>query len=176
MSESTADGSSDSTEADVAFVERLRRWQARYGDGAVVGPMPGWWPWSLEEVTFRDGDPDTGLIVVELAPVLAARQTAAEAGRPYAQLVRQPAAEPPYSFGWAGLAWGLPLLTDEEATELEPEPLDRVFAYSWHDARWQWHLFTNGGKRRLTATEVTRIRENLDHEHRFPPGFSSFQL
>jgi hypothetical protein len=162
-------------DGDAAFVDRLRRWQARYGDGDVVGPMPGWWPWPLDEVTFDDGDPDTGLMVIGLGPVLAPWSTAAEAGRPYAKLARQPAGEPPYRYGWAGLAWGLPPLTQEEAeevTEPEAEPLDPVFAYSWHEGPWQWHLFTNGGQRRLTAAEVARIRENLDHAHRFPPGFS----
>jgi hypothetical protein len=161
---------------DAAFVNRLRRWQAHYGDGPVLGPMPGWWPWPLEEVTFRDGDPDTGLIVIQLEPVLAPGQTAAEAGRPYAQLARQPASEPPYCFGWAGLAWGLPPLAEEEAAELEAEPPDPVFVDSWREGRWQWHLFTNGGQRRLTTTEVACIRENLDQNHRFPSGFASLQL
>ncbi|MET9221520.1 hypothetical protein ABZX65_22470 [Streptomyces sp. NPDC003300] len=175
MSENTGESALGEDE-DAAFFDRLRRWQARYDDGAMVGPMPRWWPWPLEEVTFDDGDPDSGLIVIGLEPVLAPRHSAAEAGRPYAKLARQPAGEPPYRFGWAGLAWGLPPLTEEEAAELEAEPLDPVVAYSWHEADWQWHLFTNGGQRRLTAAEVTRIRENLDHDHRFPPGFSSFRL
>jgi hypothetical protein len=174
MSESAGKGALGADE-DAAFVERLRRWQARYADGSVAGPMPGWWPWPLEEITFDDGDPDTGLIVIGLEPVLG-RCTAAEAGRPYAKLARQPTGEPPYRYGWPGLAWGLPALTEEEAAELEAQPWDPVFAHGWREGRWQWHLFTNGGQRRMTTAEVSRIRENLHHEHQFPPGWSSFRL
>lgn len=48
--------------------ERLRRWSERYADEEPLLPIPAWWPWPLQEVSHRDGDPDTAMVAVDLLP------------------------------------------------------------------------------------------------------------
>lgn len=162
---------------DAAFFERWQRWQARYADACIFAPVPMWWPWPLEQVTVHDGDPDTGLVVVDLEPFLWPGETCADAGYPYAKLVRQRAGEPPYSFGWPGFAWMTPeqfaAVHQAEAENGDPEPTP-VFAHTWKDGRWQWTVFICG-IRQLTNAEVTRIRERLEPTWQFPQGVSSFR-
>ncbi len=161
-------------DADAAFVERRQRWQERYDGACVFAPVPMWWPWPLERVTVDDGDPDTGLVVVDLEPFLWPGETCADAGRPHAKLVRRRHGEPPYAYGWPGLA----RMTTEDIAALdeqgeEPE-LTPVFVHDWQDGRWQWTVFICG-VRELTDTELSRIRQKLDPDYQLPQDVSSFR-
>jgi hypothetical protein len=130
-------------DADALAVERRHRWLERYKGGTFAAPVPTWWPWAYDEVSFRDGDPQTGLIAMDIEPAPGARS---------AVLVRQPIGEEPYSYGWPELAW-----------HPDYDPETTVHAHQWAEGDWQWTIFVIG--RPLTEAEITRIRSSIEwHE------------
>ncbi|MEU7374300.1 hypothetical protein [Streptomyces albidoflavus] len=133
--------SDDPAHADQLADERYGRWQLRYEGRNPPLPVPGWWPWPVDEVSFRVGDSDSGMIAVHIEP---APVPGAESG----VLVRQPLGESPYAYGWPGLAW---------CPEDDPETPVRVHA--WREDGWQWRLFVTG--RPLTTEEADRVRKSV---------------
>ncbi|MFB8416962.1 hypothetical protein ACFC63_15800 [Streptomyces albidoflavus] len=132
----------DSDDEDLLAAERYARWQRRYEGKRITLPVPRWWPWPVDEVGFRDGDPDSGMIAVDIEP---AHQPGAQSG----VLVRQPVGERPYEHGWPGLAW-----------HPEDDPETPVHVHAWREDSWDWRLFVTG--RPLTDLEVARIRDSVE--------------
>ncbi|MEV0747331.1 hypothetical protein AB0I75_19340 [Streptomyces sp. NPDC050273] len=133
---------SDVDGPDRSAGERFRRWSERHADDEPLLPVPGWWPWPLQEVSHRDGAPDTGMVAVDLLPQH-------DRVNPEAVLVRQPREEAPFDYGWPGAAWH---------PEDDPELVVRT--QQWDDGPWRWTLFVRGAP--LPAEALRRIQDTIE--------------
>lgn len=97
----------------------------------------------MDVIGLRDGDPDSGLIVLDIEPAHADPLNASGV------LVRQPASDAPYEYGWPGLAW-----TPED------DPETPVSAHQWDDGPWRWIIFVTGAA--LSDADVARIRDSIE--------------
>lgn len=130
-------------DADRLAQDRDARWEAHYAGRTFSAPVPAWWPWPVAEFTRQDGDPDTGMIAMMIEPEYDPEP------RGLAMLVRQPAGEPSYDFGWPGLAW-----------EPEDDPETEVSAQQWDEDEWRWTIFVCGPP--FSAADTDRIRASIE--------------
>lgn len=99
-------------------------------------------PWPLQEVSHRDGDPDTGTVAVDLLPQH-------DRVNPEAIVVRQPRKEALFDYGWPGAAW-----------HPEDDPELVVRAQQWDDGPWRWTLFVRGAP--LPPEALRRIQDAIE--------------
>ncbi|MFJ9424674.1 hypothetical protein [Streptomyces sp. NPDC101249] len=124
----------DLAAADLAHRARREAAAAHYRAASL--PLPGHWPGGRRHFTpdVLEGDPDTGLLAIDLY------HDGAPAGTPeMAVLIRQPPHAPPFEPGW---------VADPEA-----------FVHRWRDGAWQWTLALWG--RPLTPDELARVTASL---------------
>ncbi|MFJ7628567.1 hypothetical protein ACIQZN_18940 [Streptomyces sp. NPDC097595] len=126
---------------DALASAREHRWAERYQHDEPLLPYLDWWPWPLDEVAYRDGDPATGMVAVDLLPVR-------DGVGPEAVIIRQPRLAPPFTYGWPGAAW---------YPEDDPDLI--VHAYEWEEGPWRWTVFVQ--RVALSAEDVGRVRESI---------------
>lgn len=130
----------EETAARTAWEERLRATELAWRGRPL--PVPGHWPGPRLTPSVIDGDPASGLLVMDLGPDLGDED---RADSPYdARLARRKRGEPPYLGG----VFGDPSIT----------------VHTWTDPAWQWSLATDGPP--LTPADLAKVIASMPS----PPG------
>lgn len=124
----------DRREEEAARTAWEERWRAtRLAWQSRPLPVPGYWPTPRLEPTILDGDPESGLLVIDLGLDL---DGAEGSGNPLdARLARRGRGEPPYLGG---------IFSDPS-----------IVVHTWTDPAWQWALATDGPP--LTSAELAKV-------------------
>lgn len=123
-----------SAEVDAATA-RHERLAAYWADRPL--PLPGHWPGGMARTHAHvlGGDPETGLLAVQLTPDDDAREAAPADLPPQSALIRRPLGAPPFEPGWTA----------------DPE----TYVHHWSTARWHWTAAFLG--RPLTPVELACV-------------------